>query len=93
MPSIFVLDVPEFAALIAKAQQDAGMIISGPSSGYWKITGNEQLAFKRTELGFKPAVWYGALTAGMIGSIKRFDRDELVIVDEGASTLENGIAA
>ncbi|MGN5477525.1 hypothetical protein ACTMU2_13510 [Cupriavidus basilensis] len=43
------------------------------------IDGNPGLQFRRKELGFKPAVWYGALTGGLAGNIRQFDMDALVV--------------
>ncbi len=44
-----------------------------------RIDGNPQIHFRRKALGFKPAVWYGALTGGLAGRIVQFDMDALVI--------------
>jgi len=51
---------------------------------YVRIDGNPTLEFRRKELGFTPAVWYGALTGGLAGQIRRFDMDALVIAPTGA---------
>lgn len=79
MPTIFVLDVPEFAALVTHAKTTNEISVSGPVKGYWRISAADVLRFERKTLGFKPAVWHGALTGGLIGSIERFDNDVLVI--------------
>ena len=79
MPSIFVLDVPEFLPLIEHARKSAGFKVNGPKLGYYRLEAQPSITLKRKELGFKPAVWHGALTGGLIGRITHFDNDSLVI--------------
>jgi hypothetical protein len=79
MPTIFVLDVPEFGALVEHARSRADYSVTGPARGYWRISAADTLEFERKALGFKPAVWHGALTGGLIGRIERFDNDRLCI--------------
>jgi hypothetical protein len=79
MPQIFVLDVPEFSALVTQAQGRADCRVVGPRLGYWRIASDRPLEFRRKELGFKPAVWHGALTGGLVGHITHFDNDLLRI--------------
>ncbi len=79
MPEVFVLDVPEFRALVEAARTAPGCQVDGPRLGYWRLKSSQPLAFRRKDLGFKPAVWHGALTGGLVGAIGRFDNDELVI--------------
>ncbi|MFM0019457.1 VOC family protein [Paraburkholderia azotifigens] len=77
--SVFVLDVPEFSALIDAANATDGYTATRVNDGYIRIDGAPGITFERKALGFKPAVWYGALTGGLVGSIERFDADKLVI--------------
>ncbi|AOZ08503.1 VOC family protein [Cupriavidus malaysiensis] len=77
--SIYVLDVPEFAALVEAARHSEGYATTRLANGYVRIDGNPGLRFQRKALGFKPAVWYGALTGGLRGSIQQFDMDALVV--------------
>ena len=79
MPAVFVLDVPEFHALVQAARELPACQVDGPRLGYWRIRSDAPLVFRRKALGFKPAVWHGALTGGLVGAIGRFDNDELVI--------------
>ncbi len=74
---VFVLDVPEFRALVDGARTMAGVHVSGPSRGYMRIAAPGAIEFKRKALGFKPAVWYGALTGGLVGRITEFSRETL----------------
>lgn len=77
--SVFVLDVPEFRPLVDMAAKDARYQTKAVEGNYIRIDGSPSLQFSRKELGFKPAVWYGALTGGLRGRIERFDADMLVI--------------
>lgn len=77
--SVFVLDVPEFSALVDAAEKTEGYKATRVNDGYIRIDGAPGITFDRKALGFKPAVWYGALTGGLVGSIERFDTDKLVI--------------
>ncbi|RDK08160.1 VOC family protein [Cupriavidus lacunae] len=77
--SVFVLDVPEFAALIDAAGKTESYTTTALGNGYVRIDGNPGISFRRKALGFKPAVWYGALTGGLAGRIEQFDMDALVI--------------
>jgi catechol 2,3-dioxygenase-like lactoylglutathione lyase family enzyme len=77
--AIYVLDVPEFKGLLDAARGSAGYSTQPAGNGYLCILGNPGLRFERKELGFKPAVWYGALTGGLSGRIEQFDMDVLSI--------------
>ena len=81
MPSIFVLNVPEFLPMVEHARGVTSCKVDGPRLGYFRITGTPTLSFKRRDLGFKPAVWHGALTGGLVGRITHFDNDTLTIED------------
>jgi len=85
MPRIFVLDVPEFRPLIDDARAREGYSVSGPRLGYWRIEAAGAVEFHRKALGFKPAVWHGALTGGLVGRIERFDNDVMRIVEGSTS--------
>ena len=84
MPTIFVLDVPEFRPLVDHAREVPGCRVDGPRLGYFRIARKAALEFQRKQLGFKPAVWHGALTGGLVGRITHFDNDRLTI-EEPAS--------
>ena len=82
MPTIYVLDVPEFRAIVEHARVTAGFQLAGPARGYYRISAPSTIRLERKALGFKPAVWHGSLTGGLIGRIERFDNDVLVIAEE-----------
>jgi hypothetical protein len=77
---LYVLDVPEFASVVALARTRADCRISAPLAGYTLIESSEPLVFTRKELGLKPAVWYGLFTGGLQGRIEQFDRNLVRIV-------------
>jgi hypothetical protein len=76
MPSLFVLDVPEFAPLIAAASADHRV---RRQRGYAMIESPETIVVERRKSGLGDAVWYGALTGGYEGRIVEFSADRLVI--------------
>jgi non-ribosomal peptide synthetase component E (peptide arylation enzyme) len=80
MATLFVLDVPEFAPLQRAARQ-AGLAVQQADGGYLRFDGAPELALERARAGLGKAVWYGALTAGYVGRVVRFDDDRLVISD------------
>ncbi|MEO7404353.1 MAG: hypothetical protein ABIU95_11855 [Burkholderiales bacterium] len=82
MPTIYVLDVPEFRAIVDHAKVTAGFKVTGPTRGYYRVSATPTIRLERKVLGFKPAVWHGSLTGGLIGRIEQFDNDVLVIGDE-----------
>ena len=84
MPTIFVLNVEEFLPLVAHAREVPDYKVEGPRLGYWRISAPQQISLKRKTLGFKPAVWHGALTGGLIGRITHFDNDVLTITESAA---------
>jgi hypothetical protein len=76
MPILFVLDVPEFAPLIAGA---AGGHKVRRRGGYAAIEAPDNVVVERARSGLGDAVWYGALTGGYEGRIVEFSADRLVI--------------
>jgi len=82
MPALYVLDVEEFAPLVRDARAMSGVTVAGPTQGYFRISSPGDIVFNRKSLGFKPAVWYGALTGGLVGRIAEFSRDTLRITAE-----------
>ena len=85
MPAVYVLDVPEFRALVRVARERNGYTINRLPGGYFRIESPSEIVFTRKELSFKPAIWYGCLTGGLRGQIVQFDRDTLKIADRAQS--------
>lgn len=86
MPAIYVADMPEFRALVdvARTKSDCRVIATG--HGYFRIESDCDLVFDRKELGFKPAIWYGAFAGGLEGSIVEFGRDTVRIAELSGDT-------
>ncbi|QYE36371.1 hypothetical protein KZX46_10850 [Polymorphobacter sp. PAMC 29334] len=84
MPSIHVLDVPEFAGLVNAARSDPDVEVSAVRRGYVTISSNRELVFDRRRVGFKPAVWYSCCSGGVQGTIAEYGRDILRIVEGSA---------
>jgi hypothetical protein len=76
MPSLFVLDVPEFAPLIAGA---AGTHNVRRRGGYAAIEAPDRVVVERSKSGLGDAVWFGALTGGYEGRVVEFSAERLVI--------------
>ena len=72
MATLYVLDVPEFAPLVRAAGTSLKV------GDYFAISAQE-IRIRRKATGLRKAVWYGALTGGFEGRLRRFDDDELVI--------------
>jgi hypothetical protein len=82
MTRIYVLNVPEFAALAETARRNPAYRVVRAGDDYTMIESDSDIVLDRRELGFKPAIWYGALTGGIEGRIAEFGRDTLRIVPE-----------
>jgi hypothetical protein len=75
MATLYVLDVPEFAPFVQTAQ---GFLDVARRGDYFVVSGRE-IRIPRKATGLRKAVWYGALTGGYEGELRKFDDDELVI--------------
>lgn len=87
MSGFYVLDVPEFATLIDAALKTAGCKSHSLKRGYRFVEFQNELEIQRADTGLNEAIWYGCLTAGLVGKIVRFDRDALKLVATNESIL------
>jgi hypothetical protein len=78
--TIYVVDVPEFQALLDDARRRRDCRVRRLDSTYVAIESEQPLEFSRRALGMKPAIWYGLFTGGLDGTIERFDRDVVRVV-------------
>lgn len=85
MFKLFVLNVDEFAGLIAFAKANPACQVDDTGKGYTRIVAKGPMTLSRRELGFGPAVWYGAFTGGLDADIVDFGRDEVVLTDRVAT--------
>ena len=79
MFKLFVLNVDEFTGLIEFAKTNPACQVEDTGKGYTRIMAQGPMTFNRRELGFNPAIWYGAFTGGLDGRIVSFGRDEVVL--------------
>ena len=79
MPTLFILDVPEFAPLVQALGMQAG-VQKRKHGAYWAFHGNAHIALDRTSARVGEAVWFGALTGGFEGRVAEFSSDRLRIV-------------
>ena len=77
--ALYLLKVPEFAT-IAEAARTAGASVRD-AGDYLAIEQEGTLRIRRADTGLIEAVWFGAATGGIRGTIRQFDDDELVITD------------
>ena len=80
MAAIYVLDVPEFRP-IAESAARQGLSVDKLKSGYLRISSPNELELLRKPTGVKLPIWFGAPTGGLEGTITRFDREALRVVD------------
>lgn len=85
MPTIYVLNVPEFLPIVEAAKAKPDCQVDDVGLGYFRVKSEGALEFDRRALGFKPAVWYGIFTGGIQGRIKEYGRDKVRI--EGDATV------
>lgn len=81
MSGFYVLDVPEFAPLIDAALKTSGTRLHALKCGYRFVEFSGALEIRRADTGLNEAIWYGCLTAGLVGKITRFDQELLMLVD------------
>jgi len=74
--AIYLLDVPEFAALVAALRETPGILIDRHADYFVARSANE-IVVERRATGVGHAVWFGALTGGIRGRIVTFSDDEL----------------
>lgn len=86
MPTLFILDVPEFAPLVAALGADAG-VQKRKHGPYWAFHGDGHIALDRIsarvgDAAIGEAIWFGALTGGFEGRVAEFSSDRLRIVPD-----------
>lgn len=74
-----VLDVPEFAALVDAARQRSEFTVAKPHAAYWLVESATETFIRRVETGLVESIWFGALTAGIVGRLSRFDADPFTL--------------
>jgi hypothetical protein len=80
MPTIYVVDVPEFRPIVESARGKAGYAVSEAVKGYYRIETSGEMTFNRKEMKLPPAIWYGIFTGGLDGEITSFGREEVIVI-------------
>lgn len=80
MSGFYVLDVPEFAPLVAAARNNPRCRVHGVVQGYRLVEFDDAVTIERADTGLNEAVWFGCLTAGLDGKIAEFTSDRLRLV-------------
>jgi hypothetical protein len=73
--AIFLLNVPEFEPL-RRTLQSAGVAVT-LHGDYHVARASGEIVLHRKDAGVGQAVWFGALTGGVIGTIVEFSEDTL----------------
>jgi hypothetical protein len=76
--AIYLLDVPEFAALVAELRATSGVSMA-KRGDYFVAQAPGEIVLHRAPTGVGQAVWFGALTGGVRGRIVEFSENELRI--------------
>jgi hypothetical protein len=79
MPTIYVLNTPEFEPIVDTARA-AGMEIRPVGDYVEAASPAPEAVLHRHHTQVRPSIWFAALTGGLDGHIVRFDHDELRIV-------------
>lgn len=76
--AVYVLDVPEFQPIVETVKgTDIGSIRE--VGNYLAVETEGDLRIHREDTGLIEAIWFGALTGGLRGTVKQFDNEELVV--------------
>ena len=77
MSGFYVLDVPEFAPIVAAARDIPGCEVQASRKGYVLVRFSGNFEIKRAATGLSEAVWFGCLTGGLDGKIQSFDAESI----------------
>ena len=79
MPTLFVLDAPEFQPIVDAARRDNSFTVAGPSAGYFRLSSIDELRIQRSDTGVGEAIWFGVATGGYRGGAMTLTNEILVI--------------
>lgn len=82
MPSMYILDTPEFGPIVTTARL-AGMDVRPVGDYLEAVSAEPTVTLERRHTQVRPSIWFAALTGGMVGHIERFDHDILRLADDG----------
>ena len=84
MPTLFVLDAPEFRPIVDVARGRGEITLKGPVCGYYSLSTEADLRIERSETGLSEALWFGAVTGGYRGAAMTLDSRALLIRADAA---------
>jgi hypothetical protein len=73
----YVLDVPEFAAVVAAARKLDSCRVHAVRRGYVYVEFDGVVEIERAATNLSEAVWFGCLTGGLNGKIVSFDAERI----------------
>jgi hypothetical protein len=82
MPSLYILDVEEFASIATIARQGAG-VTERKLGSYLEFSTDGELSIDRRATGARHAVWYSCIGGVRGGRIVQFDKDQLRLIPDG----------
>ncbi len=77
MSGFYVLDVPEFAPVVAAARAMPRCRVQDIRNRYVFVQFDGEIEISRQDTGLSEAVWFGCLTGGLDGRILAFDADAM----------------
>jgi hypothetical protein len=80
MPTIFILNTPEFEPIVTTARL-AGMDVQMAGDYLEAVSPHPTVTLERRHTEVRPSIWFAALTGGMVGRIERFDHDVLRLAE------------
>ncbi len=84
MSGFYVLDVPEFSAMVDAARKNAKCRVHEVKAGYRYVEFADAITIERNDTGLAEAVWFGCLTAGLDGRIAELTAERLRLVATNA---------
>lgn len=79
MPSLFIVDVPEYRPLWEHAEAEPG-VRARHRGGYVELTFEQELRIDRRATGVRHAVWYSGVGGVHDATVVQFDKDALRLV-------------
>jgi hypothetical protein len=82
VPNLFIVNVPEFEAIIEVALRDPN-VTRRELGSYVELSSPTQIALDRRATGVRHAIWYSAIGGISDGKIVQHDKDQLKVVPSG----------
>jgi hypothetical protein len=73
----YVLDVPEFAAMVSVARTMSRCRVHAARRGYIYVEFDGEVEIERAATKLSEAVWFGCMTGGLDGKIVSFDAERI----------------